>query len=730
MGKLKQLLNPMQKQQQEQQLPEFLKSKQLNEIFQIQEEAQQKFQSNITKPQAQKRIQKQKNKKQLQQQKHQVDYESEDQDDDEQQQINQNYQQQEDEDQYFESQRPVDIKQLSSTNQKSSFPIGNQQIQSTQQSLKLKEKLSDLSIQSQNKQKITIKNEKSKESTLTKSRQTESNLFKTTKQKKTVKKSLKISTLNRSRQIDSKKSKSVQDDSQKRKAKKRSLQINQFPQTLDESIKTSRYLSQKSFKWLSKAKSMIRTIKKGAKKQNREKAIFMRNLKKANQKVKSLSNLNVLNIQRSFKDFKTIQDFTSNMLRQIDIFTNIKDQNQNIFHLYCQLDKGSFGQVDLYFCEIEQQFLNNKIEQDVKIEDIDIEQSINMQQTLQPVTENTYSYNLRSLKSKKNRQNLSSQSIKFTSNALASTLILDKNKISNIISSTDSNGAIFTSPAISNNDKQQYFPVAGKKFSNKEEFIRELFIMNQISSAYMPKIRGQDIEEQIIFLELGLCNLYKLKIDSQINNYKLTDEFTFQVLINIFNAIESLLANKNPKIQTPFPIFHSDIKPQNIILTATKHLPNQSPEIKLLLIDYGGASSDIQDYWSYYTPAFVCQELWNKAIEGTHKKEKLSWQEIRYAEFYAACRTIQYIIIDKNDDESFKKENYKIFINKYQSDYPKTCQIIEKLFDFSQIAKLDDNYKEILSVSNLSLQQLTNLKMQFDAEKLYQISKIYEVVNI
>ncbi|KAL4473655.1 hypothetical protein ABPG74_022519 [Tetrahymena malaccensis] len=722
MGKIKKFFNISQ--QNQQQLPEFLKSKQLNDNFQIQEEAKQKFEDNIQKkPKDLKRIQQKKGQKIK---KSKVEYQSEDQfGSDQQYDFRQGQQNNEDED--IDDQMPIKQYQLPNQGQIYSIPTGQQIPHDHQSSQQLKQKLSDLSIQSQKNEKSTIKNKKSKESIVTKSRQTD--LLKITKEIKTAKKSPIISLKSRSRQLDSKKNENILADSKKRKTIS-SLKRDQFPQLLDESIKTSYHLSQKSFKWLSKAQSMIKTIKKGVKKQNREKTNFMRNLKKANQKVKQLSNLNAQSIQRSFKDFKTIQDFTSNILKLIDTYVNNKDQNQNAFHLYCQLDKGSFGQVDLYFCEIEQQFLNNKTEQDVKIEDMEIEQSIGMQQTLQSIQKNEYSYNLRSLKNNKIGQSLSSQSINLRSNDLASTLILDENKISNLTSTIDSNHCILVSSTISNSNKQQYFPVAGKKFSNKEEFIRELFIMNQISSAYMPKIIGQDIEEQIIFLELGLCNLYNLKIDSQVNDYNLTDDFTFQVLINIFNAVESLLGNINPKAKNPFPIFHSDIKPQNIILTTTQLSPNQLPEIKLLLIDYGGASSDIQDYWSYYTPAFVCQELWNKAIEGTHKKEKLSWQEIRYAEYYAACRTIQYIIIDKNDEESFKKENYKLFINKYQNDYPKTCQIIDKLFDFSQTAKLDDGYKQIFNISNLSLQQLTNLKIQFDVEKLYQISKIYEVANV
>lgn len=34
-----------------------------------------------------------------------------------------------------------------------------------------------------------------------------------------------------------------------------------------------------------------------------------------------------------------------------------------------------------------------------------------------------------------------------------------------------------------------------------------------------------------------------------------------------------------------------------------------------MMIDFGGASFDIEDYWIYYTPAFVCIPLWDKMLK-------------------------------------------------------------------------------------------------------------------
>ena len=36
---------------------------------------------------------------------------------------------------------------------------------------------------------------------------------------------------------------------------------------------------------------------------------------------------------------------------------------------------------------------------------------------------------------------------------------------------------------------------------------------------------------------------------------------------------------------------------------------HNNPELSILLIDYGGSSFEMEDYWTFFTPAFVCSPL-------------------------------------------------------------------------------------------------------------------------
>ncbi|KAL4503981.1 hypothetical protein ABPG72_022611 [Tetrahymena utriculariae] len=192
-----------------------------------------------------------------------------------------------------------------------------------------------------------------------------------------------------------------------------------------------------------------------------------------------------------------------------------------------------------------------------------------------------------------------------------------------------------------NKNKQQNFTSC----CQEDQKIRYIFIMQTFQSQYMPSLFNQDIDQQMLFIKLGLCNLFSLKQGSINNNYRFSDQFTYQALFNIINTIELLFSFKDPQSGELKPKFHSDIKPQNIILTAKKENVLQISQVQLLQIDYGGASIEIQDYWTYYTPAFVSNKLWSKFVNDQNYQEKLQWEEIRFDEVYAACRSIQYINI-------------------------------------------------------------------------------------
>ncbi|KAL4503980.1 hypothetical protein ABPG72_022610 [Tetrahymena utriculariae] len=110
-----------------------------------------------------------------------------------------------------------------------------------------------------------------------------------------------------------------------------------------------------------------------------------------------------------------------------------------------------------------------------------------------------------------------------------------------------------------NKNKQQNFTSC----CQEDQKIRLILIMQTFQSQYMPSLFVQDIDQKMLFMELGLYNLFSLKQGSINNNYR-------------FN--------------------------------------------------YGGASIEIEDYWSYYTPAFVSNKLWSKFVNDQNYQKKLQWE--------------------------------------------------------------------------------------------------------
>jgi hypothetical protein len=74
-------------------------------------------------------------------------------------------------------------------------------------------------------------------------------------------------------------------------------------------------------------------------------------------------------------------------------------------------------------------------------------------------------------------------------------------------------------------------------------------------------------------MELGLCSLEDLKHDSEANNYSFSDAFTHAVLLTAIKSVEALITNVDSVSGKPRPLFHSDIKPSNFMLTVKKY-PN------------------------------------------------------------------------------------------------------------------------------------------------------------
>jgi serine/threonine protein kinase len=89
--------------------------------------------------------------------------------------------------------------------------------------------------------------------------------------------------------------------------------------------------------------------------------------------------------------------------------------------------------------------------------------------------------------------------------------------------------------------------------------------------------------------------------------------FVFQTLISYVNQLSE------------YNVYHSDIKPPNIILTKERN----SPEYNIKLIDFGGSSCEYSKVSSYTL------QYWNSDF-----KEFPSKEERIKAEYYTVARTI------------------------------------------------------------------------------------------
>ncbi|EAR84055.2 kinase domain protein (macronuclear) [Tetrahymena thermophila SB210] len=192
------------------------------------------------------------------------------------------------------------------------------------------------------------------------------------------------------------------------------------------------------------------------------------------------------------------------------------------------------------------------------------------------------------------------------------------------------------------------FPIAVKKLKTIEEFARELYLMETLQSIYMPQLFFYDETQKKLFMEMGLCSLEDLKKYSEQTDFCLTDQQTFSILNQLLVAIELFIDQK---------AFHSDIKPSNIVIRSKLNESNKI-QLQLMIIDYGGASFDIEDYWIYYTPAFVCPKLWEKLLSSDSCFSKdISKEKSAYIQELDSIEENYEQECDTNNIEKSKLEN-------------------------------------------------------------------------
>ncbi|KAL4473654.1 hypothetical protein ABPG74_022518 [Tetrahymena malaccensis] len=498
----------------------------------------------------------------------------------------------------------------------------------------------------------------------------------------------------------------------------------------NDTLQTSHHIKNQSFKWSSNLKYPSNTFKKGMIQAQDKQINYQKNSLQLQQNFKQQQKIyeniiqNIYDQQTisqmfdSHENFASIQQYINETQKlQLDKKDNI--QTHQIMKHFKQLDKGSFGKVDLYFIELDHQLKEYSQTQQQNV----LLSSQNSNQSYSTQASNDIIYNSNQVQKLKSNYLFTSSS---SNQQIISEGTLQQKDFQESQVWQDSY-LNFQQSTLNKNKK--LLPVAGKQINIQSEFIRELYILETVNCQYMPKLLNYDVDNQILFMELGLCNLYDLKFDSIQNDYEFTDDFTYSILINLFNAVESLLQNYNQKEKKQQPLFHSDIKPQNIMLTVKKS-EDQQLTTQLILIDYGGASFQLDDYWSYYTPAFVCNKLWQKLVNSKNNWEYLTWPQVRYAEIYAACRSVQFLLIESLESNEFKKENIEQFIEIYSKKYPKTCRILENVFIKNKSFIIFSDYKDILNKDELS--QFSSLKhypIYFDQSKLFQISKFYKIIN-
>lgn len=67
----------------------------------------------------------------------------------------------------------------------------------------------------------------------------------------------------------------------------------------------------------------------------------------------------------------------------------------------------------------------------------------------------------------------------------------------------------------------------------------------------MPLLIHADLEKQLLYMEVGLCSLEDLKLDSEEKNLTLSDTFTHSILVTAIKAVESLISNFDRTTGTP-----------------------------------------------------------------------------------------------------------------------------------------------------------------------------------
>ncbi|KAL4460503.1 hypothetical protein ABPG74_000254 [Tetrahymena malaccensis] len=258
-------------------------------------------------------------------------------------------------------------------------------------------------------------------------------------------------------------------------------------------------------------------------------------------------------------------------------------------------------------------------------------------------------------------------------------------------------------------DNETRNKIAIKQFNNLKEYQQEKNILQYIQyqeqffevNKYTCQLIDYNDYNYQLALEIGFTTLQEA---AQILNIQETG-FSIPNLINFLNSMVCFCIELH-KIK----YYHGDIKPQNIIITVNQNSSDfqqnfgicQIAEANIRFIDFGSFSNDVDCYYDYISAKYKCL-FFEEIIE----QQKLTWEQVLFAEIYSCCKTI----IHSMSQDLY---NEYVLFNKSQADYqnPNQSQKL-KLFDFLDIFLTQDPSQNNILKYGITLSELIQIQQQY-----------------
>ncbi|KAL4466907.1 hypothetical protein ABPG74_010504 [Tetrahymena malaccensis] len=249
-------------------------------------------------------------------------------------------------------------------------------------------------------------------------------------------------------------------------------------------------------------------------------------------------------------------------------------------------------------------------------------------------------------------------------------------------------------------DFKQKKRFALKNFENQYEYLQEkkthikylLEDKNPKLSSFVCQLISFDDQKCQILLEIGLCSLLDAYKTLKKNNLQINIQFFVNILIKMISF--NIQMNR-------VGLYHSDIKPQNMVLYLDQNELSAQHQfgfqladfeyIQLKFIDFASCSDDPDYYYQYQTPKYKYYGYQN---------QNLDFKQILFAETYSACKSVYYLL-----DEKLQQ---RIQIISCDSQFQEVSEENNFLF-FLQIFLGDNEVNRKLSKVGISADELISL---------------------